>query len=79
MQRNLDIRKAAENAGIKLWQIAQVYGCNDSAFSRKLRNELSEFEKARIMAIIQKLWEELTPCEKAHAILVKEYKDGAGR
>ena len=55
MQKNLDIRKAAADARINLWEIAEVYGCSDSNFSRKLRLELPPAEKDRIMAIIQQL------------------------
>lgn len=52
---NLEIRKAAKGAGIKLYEIAAVYGVNDGNFSRKLRWELPETEKAKIMEIIQML------------------------
>lgn len=54
-KKNLDIRKAAQAAGIMLWQIAQLYGVNDSNFSRKLRKELPAEEKDRIFAIIEEL------------------------
>lgn len=54
-RKNQDIRKAAQEAGIMLWQIAQIYGVNDSNFSRKLRKELSEAEKTRIFGIIEEL------------------------
>ena len=50
--KNLDIRKEADQAGVKLWQIAYAIGINDSNFSRRLRRELPEKEKQRIRSII---------------------------
>lgn len=55
MKANNDIRKAAKDSGIYLWQIAEKYGCNDGNFTRKLRFELSQPEKDRILAIIEQL------------------------
>ncbi len=52
---NLDIKSEAMNAGVKLWQIADKLGITDSHFSRKLRKELSDEEKAEIRAIILEL------------------------
>lgn len=52
---NNDIRDEVKRAGFKLWQIAAEYGCNDGNFSRKLRKELPETEKAKIFAIIEQL------------------------
>lgn len=57
--KNLDIRKAASNAGIHLWEIAEMYGCTDSTFSKKLRRELPPDEKNRILDIIEKLSKEV--------------------
>lgn len=53
--KNLDIKKAAREAGVKLWKIAQLYGVSDSVFSRKLRKDLPAEEKARIFGIIEEL------------------------
>ncbi len=52
---NLDIRKEAKEAGVNLWQIADKLGIQDSGFSRKLRKELSDEEKAKIRDIIAEL------------------------
>lgn len=49
---NTDIREAAKQAGVRLWQISDKLGINDGNFSRKLRKELSAEEKAKIYAII---------------------------
>ena len=52
---NKEIRDAAKNAGIHLWQVAEVYGINDGNFSRKLRKELTQEEKEKILEIIDRL------------------------
>ena len=54
---NLEIRRAAKANGVALWQIAGKLGINDGNFSRKLRFELSEAEKANILKIIEELKE----------------------
>ncbi len=55
MQNNMDIRIKAQTAGVKLWQIADELGIADGNFSRKLRKELSEEEKAKIFSIIDSI------------------------
>ena len=55
--RNQSIREEAKNSGVKLWQIAERLGMNDGNFSRKLRCELSEDEKAKILKIIREIAE----------------------
>ena len=52
---NTEIRNAAAAAGVRLYEIAAVIGCNDGNFSRKLRFELPDAEKARILGIIDDL------------------------
>mgnify|MGYP001107294511 FL=1 len=52
---NFDIRFAAGKAGVKLWQIADALGMADSNFSRKLRKELPDEEKAKIFEIIRRI------------------------
>lgn len=52
---NKDIREAAKEAGVFLWQIAAEYGVNDGNFSRKLRKELPAAEKDKILEIISRL------------------------
>lgn len=59
MTNNVDIRRAAAGAGVRLWQIADALGIMDTTFSRKLRKELSQEEKAKIFDIIKKLSEEV--------------------
>ena len=55
---NIEIRKSEKAAGVRLWQVADALGIQDSAFSRKLRKELSNDEKSEILGIIDKLSEE---------------------
>lgn len=55
---NHDIRDAAKEAHVFLWQIADRIGINDGNFSRKLRKELSPEEKEKIMTIIDELAQE---------------------
>ncbi len=52
---NVDIREKVRTKGLKLWQIAAELGITDSTFSRKLRKELTEEEKSRILSIIDRL------------------------
>lgn len=56
--KNNEIREAAKRAGIKLWQIADVYGVSDCNFSKKLRKELPATEKEKILSIIMALADE---------------------
>ena len=58
MEKNMDIRREAAAAGLKLWQVAAGLGLSDGTFSRKLRFELSEEEKTRIRAVIVQLQQE---------------------
>ena len=55
---NKEIRNAAKNAGVRLWQVAAAYGVNDGNFSRKLRQELPQEEKEKILTIINQLAQE---------------------
>lgn len=52
---NQNIRSAAKSAGVFFWEIAEKLGMQDSAFSRKLRRELPEAEKTRVLDIIEEI------------------------
>ncbi len=52
---NEDIRTAAKAAGVRLWMVADRLGLTDSSFSRKLRFELPDEEKQKILKIIDEL------------------------
>lgn len=56
---NKDVRQAATNANVRLWQIAEALGIADFNFSRKLRHELPTEEKEKIFSIIQELAREV--------------------
>lgn len=58
VKSNQAIRTAAKENGIELWRIANKLGINDGNFSRKLRYELSEDEKQKILEIIDELAKE---------------------
>ena len=55
---NKEIRTAAKSAGVRLWQVAVAYGISDGNFSRKLRKELPQEEKEKILTIINRLAQE---------------------
>lgn len=52
---NKQIRNAAKEAGICLWQVAEKLGINDGNFSRKLRRELPPAEREKVLDIIREL------------------------
>lgn len=52
---NSDIREAISKHGLKMWEVAHIYGLSDSNFSRKLRFELPADEKSKIFTIIDEL------------------------
>lgn len=54
-ERNSDIRNAVKEAGLCLWQVAEIYGLTDSNFSRLLRKELDQNTRERILSIVQQL------------------------
>ncbi len=58
MIKNNEIREAANNAGVFLWQIADKLNMQDSNFSRLLRKELSPKKKEQILSIIEELKKE---------------------
>lgn len=55
---NVEIRRAAGSAGVKLWELAEALGIADTSLSRKLRRELPDDEKQRILEIIDRLSKE---------------------
>lgn len=54
-QANADVRQYAKERKVLLWEVAQRYGCNDGNFTRKLRTELPEKEKAVLRKIIDQI------------------------
>lgn len=54
---NQEIRIKAKEKGVRLWQIAEKLGICDMTLTRKLRHELPEEEKTKILALIDKIAE----------------------
>lgn len=52
---NETIKQTAKTNKVKLWEIADVLGIQDSALSRKLRKELPQSEAENILHIIADL------------------------
>lgn len=50
---NGEIKEKAAALKVRQWQIAEELGMNECVLSRKLRHELDETEKARVLAAIQ--------------------------
>lgn len=55
MTANQDIRTAAKQNGVFLWEIAEKLDVTDGNFSRKLRRELPAEEKRRIFSLIDEI------------------------
>lgn len=60
MRKNQDIRDAATAAGVRLWRIADALGITDGTLSRRLRHELPQSEKERILEVIQAFEKEVS-------------------
>lgn len=52
---NSDVRTAAKNAGVFLYQIAAAMGISEPTMTRKLRFELSDNEKKPIYEAIERI------------------------
>ena len=55
MQANQVIRERAKARGVRLWEIADRLGINDGNFSRRLRRELSEEAREKVLGIIEEI------------------------
>ena len=49
---NETIKATAKESGVFLWEIAERLQMSDSSLSRKLRRELSDGERERVLAAI---------------------------
>jgi hypothetical protein len=70
---NKRIRQAARESGVKLWQVAERWGCNDGNFSRKLRREFTPTDISRALEIIEGLRRE----NETHATNANDQTNGA--
>lgn len=57
-KKNLDIRVAAQENGVYLWEIAAKLGKSEPTFQRWLRQELSDEWKAKAFAAIEEIKQE---------------------
>lgn len=57
MECNIEVRRAAGAAGVRLWQIAERLKMPEATFSRKLRREFPTEEKQKILALIDEIAE----------------------
>ena len=55
-----EIKERILKAGLKVWQVADAYGCTDGNFSRKLRHTFSDSDTEKVLSIIEKLKKEKT-------------------
>ena len=50
-----EVKQLIRSAGLKCWQVAELWGVNDGNFSRRLRRSFNDEEVKRIKAIIKEL------------------------
>lgn len=50
---NLDIKLAIKKANLKHWQVAEMLGISEYTLSRRMRKELSDDMKQKIMGVIK--------------------------
>ena len=55
MLANTDVRETAKKKDVRLWEIAEYLNVSDPTMTRKLRRELPDNEKQRILAIIDEI------------------------
>ncbi|MBY0005740.1 hypothetical protein H7K05_10425 [Priestia aryabhattai] len=58
-KRNNDIRGAISNAQLTTWLVAEKLGVHENTLFRKLRKELTNEEKIKIMSAIKELTNEI--------------------
>ena len=55
---NEDLRIAARKAGVPFWKIAEMMNVSEPTMTRKLRREMPDAEKAKILDIIEQIREQ---------------------
>lgn len=53
--KNKPIKDALEHQGIKQWQLADALGVNETTLCKRLRHELPDEERDRILEIIERM------------------------
>lgn len=52
-QNNADLRQAAKNAGVYLWQIAELWNVSEAYMTRFMRRVLNAEEHAKFLDAVQ--------------------------
>ena len=55
MKRNQEIRQAAKEKGVFLWQIAERLGIQDTYLTKLLRREFTPERRAEVLRIIDEI------------------------
>ncbi len=55
VKKNIDIRRAAKENGVFLWEIAEKLGVSEPTLNRYLRKEMTDSQKAKFRAAIEQL------------------------
>ena len=63
MLENQDIRNTAKEKGVNLWEIAEYLKISDPTMTRRLRRELPQSKKNRILEIIDTIAQQKTEKE----------------
>lgn len=50
--RNKEIREAMKEKGMSQWQLGELLGVSENTVNRRLRKELSDEEKQKILKVI---------------------------
>jgi len=62
---NLEIRRKLKEAGLYQWMLAESMGIAEQTLVRKLRRELPEAEKQKILAIVRNSY-----CNNSYFVLL---------
>lgn len=50
-----EIKQRILDAGVRVYMVADAYGCADTTFSKKLRRDFSDEDTKKVLSIIEKL------------------------
>lgn len=53
--KNKDLREVAKAAGVRHWEIAELWGVSEMYISRMLRHELTKSERARFLQAVEEI------------------------
>jgi len=54
-KKNIDIRTAAKDSGVYLWEIAEKLGVSEPTLNRYLRKEMHDSQKAKFYSAIEQI------------------------